>query len=736
MTVNNERDVHGEIIEVDIKDVASERYGSYAKYVITDRAIPDVRDGLKPVQRRIVFAMNRGGNTYDRPYRKSAKSVGDVIGTYHPHGDSSVYEALARMSREWVTDYNLIDMQGNNGSIDGDGPAAMRYTEARLSKIATLLTTGVKQKGLVPMVLNYDDTEEEPVVLPAQIPTILLMGVEGISSGYATSIPTFNLTEVIKALIVMLDKEDITTEELLSLVPAPDFPTGGVLTGIKDIHNTMDTGRGRVTLRGKYKIQKGKGKTKEIIFTEIPYGTNKAKIMGRLGTILESKKVQGLLDVEDASDREGIQIIITVAESADTNVIIGYLLKNASLQENIKFNIVVIDEGAPKQMGVRDILHSFNKFKRELTVRTLEYSLAKINSRLEILDGYIKMVDMLDVIIAEIKESKGRADAKKRLITKHGFSEAQAESIVSMQLHRISNADRKAYELEQKKLLKEKGKIEKILGSKLLLKRYMIKQYEEIIEEYGKDRKTEIKMDYEDWTVRKVDVVQEEDTYVGVSREGYIKRSTRRSFSTTSANGLIEGDDELLVAETTTKHFLLLFTNKLNYIYFPVHEIEDVRWGDTGKHIASMIDMSAGERIVSAIVVDEEDDKDNIILTVKTNGAVKKTLVKDHIVTRYFNTYEAIKQKGEEELHSAYLLDKDKEYFIGLHDTEDKSIKFSTNDVSVTGLKTQGMRGIHVKDDTAQDSLKDVHVEENATKLPKKYLDGIRGRRGKNIPKK
>lgn len=728
-----------EIIEsMDIKEIVSTRFHDYSKYVLLSRAIPNVMDGLKPVQRRILYAMQDSGNTHDKPYRKSAKAVGEVMGNFHPHGDFSIYEALARMSKDWVMPIPLIDMQGNNGSIDGDAPASMRYTEARLSKFVTeRMMSGIKKKGLIPMVDNYDDTSKEPTVLPVQVPTILLMGNEGIGIGYSTYFPTFNLQEVVKACILHLENEDVTDEELHQVLIAPDFPTAGLISNGKSLLKVMSEGKGRVTVRSNYEVKQLTKRKKQIIFTDIPYDINKSNLIKELDTIIADKKVNGLLSAIDESGREdSVRIVVEVDDDADLNVVLGYLFKNTLLQTNINLNMVVIYDNKPQVMGVFDIIRVFNKFRKELTLKELSYDLNTLKTRLEIVEGFIKLADIIGEVVQTIRGSDGRADAKQNIMKEYEFTELQAENIVGMALHRLSKTDAKQYLDEEKSLNKNINLLTKIIKSDKLLTEFMIRNYTAILEEYSKTnpRLTKVIPDVEDWTVRAVDVVQEEDTFVGVSKEGYIKRANRRSFNTTSKNGLIEGDEEILVEETTTKQFLMVFLSNGKYVYLPVHDIEDTRWGETGKHLSSYVDIGSNVHVVNAFIVDEENDVDKLILTVKSNGHVKRTPVKEHIVSRYGATYDAIKIVAEEHLIGAYLHDNDKEYFIGFHADNDRTLQFSLNDVLPKGLRTQGMRGIHT-DNEKGDSIKEHVVVEDIVQMPNKYHVGNRGTKGKVFKK-
>lgn len=719
----------GEVIEqIGIEEALAERFGAYSKYVIQDRAISDIRDGLKPVQRRILYSMHEDGNNYNKATRKSAVPVSNTMGRYHPHGDSATYGALVTMGQTWITGVPLVEIQGNKGSIDGDTPASMRYTETRLTKIVSeAMMPGVDKEGVVPKVKNYDDTLEEPTVLPVQFPTLLLQGSSGVAVGYATKSIPHNLTEVLKASIALMENEDLTTEELMSIIPAPDLPTGAVIVGAKNLTNVYETGKGRIQIRGKYRIEEDKKRT-YIIFSEIPYDVKKTDIINELDKLVDEKKLDGLIDARDESDRkEGVRVVLELRKDVAVNVVLGYVFKNTKLQSNFNLNMVVIKDKKPKLVGIKEILVTFNEFRKETRRRELEYDKGRLIKRLHIVEGFIKLTDIISEVVEVIKKANGKADARKKLSKKFGFTEEQSEAIVSLQLHRISRTDKKEYKEEEKKLNRQLKLIEKLLTNKKFFNESIIRGYEKLIEEFGEERKTEVIMEEEDWTVRKVDTVAEEDTVVGVSAEGYIKRSSTRSFNSTTSPGLVDGDSELAVCHSTTKEFLLLFTNKNNYLYIPVHEIEEVRWGDTGKHIASYVELGSGEKIVSAFTV-SEDDNDKYVLIAKTNGQVKRTEVGQYVVTRRFwNTYEAISCRSTEELAGAWLVED--EGYIGFADSKGKKMYFNIEEIAPKGLKTMGMRGIHL-DDKNDERISEVFYEVDEEKIREEYKYRPRGQKG------
>ena len=713
---------------VDINEVLSNGFADYSKYVIQSRAIPDIRDGLKPVQRRILYSMYRNRLTADKPYRKSARTVGDVIGTLSPHGDSSVYEAMVRMAQDWKTNIPLVDIHGNKGSVDGDGAAAMRYTEARLGKIVEDgFFSGVDKEGVIPKQNNYDDTLKEPVVLPAKFPNLLVNGASGIASGYATEIPPHNLKEVLEACILLLKKPSTTLEDVLEIVPAPDFPTGGVVVGARKLKGVYTNGNGSVELRSNYAIEK-KGNRKLIIVTEIPYGVNKSKLVSDMDEVAEGKKVVGLKKCYDESSREGMRIVIECDKNADERVVLSYLFKNTELQSNFNMNLTVIDNKKPKQLGIYEIIKSFNEFRLETRRKELEYDLRKLKEKLHIVDGYVKLIDILDEVIEVIRDSKGRKGSKDAIKKEFGFSEEQASAIVDLQLYRISREDKERYEQEQKKLNKLIEKLEKLLESKKGVINNVIKQYEKIIKEYGVDRKTKVIYEDENWEVSKADVIKEVDVRVAVTEKGYVKRSSTRSYGSTDVNGIVDGDNVVLDDDATTKSHILLFTNKNNYMYLPVYELKETRWGDEGSHLSILgVELGQDEYVVSAFVV-EEEDKDKYVLIAKSNGLVKRTSVEDHYVSRHFNLYISSKERDNEELMGAWLVGD--EGYIGFITKDKRAMYFSIDEIAPKGLKTKGMAGVRSKED---DYVKEVIFRETQEEMKAPYVLRKRGQTGVKV---
>ena len=572
------------IQELSLEAVMGERFGRYSKYIIQERALPDIRDGLKPVQRRILFAMNEDGNTYDKAFRKSAKSVGNVMGNFHPHGDTSIYEAMVRLSQSWKLREPLIEMHGNNGSMDGDSPAAMRYTEARLSQIASEMLQDIDKKT-VDMVLNFDDTEYEPTVLPARFPNLLVNGATGISAGYATEIPPHNLSETIEAAIYLINHPNASLDDLMQFIKGPDFPTGGILQGIDGIKKAYETGRGRAVLRSKTKIEDIRGNKQQIIVTEIPYEVNKSALVKRIDELRILKKVEGISEVRDESDREGLRVVIELKKNANAQGILNYLFKNTDLQVSYNFNMVAINNKRPEHVGLKTILEAYLEHQREVTTRRTKFDLEKAKAREHIVKGLIKALSILDDVIKTIRASKNKSDAKKNLVSEFSFTEAQSEAIVSLQLYRLTNTDVTALQKEAEELQKAIANFENILANPKELDKVIRKELNAINKKYGSERLTVIQDEISSLKIETEVMVAQEDVMLLVSHDGYVKRSSLRSFnaSDNDENGLKDEDYPILQSVVNTLSHLFIFTNKGNLIYRPIHEVIESRWKDTGE---------------------------------------------------------------------------------------------------------------------------------------------------------
>lgn len=685
-----------------LEQIMGDRFGRYSKSIIQERALPDIRDGLKPVQRRILFAMNKDGNTYDKGFRKSAKSVGNVMGNFHPHGDSSIYEALVRLSQDWKLREPLIEMHGNNGSMDGDPPAAMRYTEARLSKIAGLMLQDI-DKDTVEMALNFDDTEKEPTVLPARIPNLLVNGATGISAGYATEIPTHNLSEVLDALIYLIKHPTASLDKLMEFIPGPDFPTGGIIQGIDGIRKAYQTGRGRVVVRAKTEIETLQGDRQQINVTEIPYEVNKAQLVKRINDLRLAKKVEGIAEARDETDRSGLRIAIELKRGANANGILNYLLKNTDLQINYNFNMVAIDDQRPMRVGLKRILTSYLEFQKEIIRRRTQYNLTKAQQRLHIVEGLIKALSILDKVIKTIRASKNRKDAKENLVKEYNFTPEQAEAIVTLQLYRLTNTDVTELKKEQEQLNSRINEYQLILTNENELAKVLTKEIRAIKKEFGNPRRTKIENLVEKLEIDTKVTVANEDVVVLVSHAGYIKRSSIRSFKASEAeeNGLREDDYPLLIQQTNTLSHLFMFTNLGHIIYRPIHEIADARWKDTGEHISQTIGLADNEEIIKAMIFDKLDQPGTIIMGT-SDGQVKQTAFNDYKPGSRYKSHASVAIKlrdNAQVVNVDYYEPTNENRSLLTISRQGYAVRYDVADVPVTGIRTAGVRAINLKDD-------------------------------------
>ena len=687
-------DIIKRIYDYSLEEIMGERFGRYSKAIIQDRALPDVRDGLKPVQRRILYAMYRDKNTYDKPYKKSAKTVGNVMGQYHPHGDSSIYEAMVRMSQWWKQNTINIDMHGNNGSMDGDSPAAMRYTEARLSKISNELLKDI-DKDTVTWAPNYDDTLMEPIVLPAKFPNLLVNGANGISAGYATNIPPHNLGEVIDATIKRIDSPNCRLDTIMDIVKGPDFPTGAIVEGKKGIQEAFETGRGKVMVRSKLTVEKSKGKD-QIVITEIPYDVNKALLVRKIDEIRIDKKVDGMLEIRDESGREGLRIAIDLKKDANVDLILNYLYKNTELMISYNYNMVAIVNRRPMTLGIIPILDAYISHQKEVILNRTKYDLGVAKKRLEICQGLIKMVSILDEVIATIRASENKANAKENLIQKYGFTEIQAENIVMLQLYRLTNTDVLAVEEEVKNLTLIIRGLEAILSDEERLKSVMKEELRNIKKEYATPRKTEIKDEVTEIKIDTTSMLPKEDCVVVVTSDGYVKRVSMRSFTSNDEETTVkDGDFVTGIYKVNTLDTILLFTDKGNYLYVPVHEIPDLKWKELGKHISNIIKIDPGENIIHSLPI-YDFDKDEYITMVSKNGMIKRTKLDEFRVLRYSKPLTCMKLKEDDMLVSVSNSSKS-EIFITTH--LGYGLRFLINEVAPTGIKSAGIKAINIKDD-------------------------------------
>ncbi|WP_314072926.1 DNA topoisomerase IV subunit A [uncultured Granulicatella sp.] len=692
-----------DIQELNLEDVMGDRFGRYSKYIIQDRALPDIRDGLKPVQRRILYAMSIDGNTSDKQFRKSAKTVGNVIGNFHPHGDSSVYEAMVRMSQDWKLRDVLIEMHGNNGSMDGDPAAAMRYTEARLSKISEELLRDLDKKT-VEFVLNFDDTEEEPTVLPARYPNLLVNGATGISAGYATEIPTHNLGEVIDATIHAIDHPKATVKELMQFVKGPDFPTGGIIQGLEELEQAYETGRGKVVIRSKTKIEPIKGGKSQIIISEIPYEVNKALLVKKIDEIRLNKKIDGIAEVRDESDRTGLQIVVELKKEANAEGILNYLLKNTDLQVNYNFNMVAIDERRPVQVGLKTILTSYIKFQKEVITRRTQYDLKKAQDRLHIVDGLMKALSILDEVIALIRNSKDKKHAKERLVETYDFTMIQAEAIVSLQLYRLTNTDITILQNEKLDLNEQIATFLSILKSEKTLLQVMKSELRDLKKKYATPRLTQIQAEIEEIKIETEVLVAEEEVYVVATKQGYYKRVSPRSFASSAPeeNGMREGDEVILCQKASTLDNLILFTSKGNYLHLPVHEIPEAKWKDVGNHLSQSISLGSNEVILTGFVKAKDSDesyKDWTGVFFTKEGLVKQTLFNEFTTYRGYKTRTSnamkLKTTTDEVVKVVVTNPKGLEVFIVTHCGF--GLRYELSEIPVVGTVASGVKAINLR---------------------------------------
>ena len=694
-----------DIQELNLEDVMGDRFGRYSKYIIQDRALPDIRDGLKPVQRRILYAMFVEGNTSEKQFRKSAKTVGNVIGNYHPHGDSSVYEAMVRLSQDWKLRDVLVEMHGNNGSMDGDPAAAMRYTEARLSKISEELLRDLDKKT-VDFVLNFDDTEEEPTVLPARFPNLLVNGATGISAGYATEIPTHNLGEVIDATIHTIDHPKATVKELMQFVKGPDFPTGAIIQGIDELEQAYETGKGKVVVRSKTSIESIKGGKSQIVVTEIPYEVNKALLVKKIDEIRLNKKIEGIAEVRDESDRTGLQIVIELKKEANAEGILNYLLKNTELQINYNFNMVAIDARRPMQVGLKKILDSYIVHQKEVITKRTQFDLNKAQDRLHIVDGLMKALSILDEVIALIRNSNDKKDAKEKLVETYDFTMTQAEAIVSLQLYRLTNTDITILQEEKLDLNERVATLTSILKSEKTLLQVMKQELRELKKKYATPRLTEIQAEIKEIKIETEILIPEEEVYVVATKQGYYKRVSPRSFASSAPeeNGLREGDEVLLVQKVSTLDSLILFTSKGNYLHLPVHEIPEAKWKDVGHHLSQSISLATNEIILAGIVKEKDSNdayQDWTVVFFTKEGLVKQTALNEFNTYRGYKTRtsNAIKLKtATDEVVAIELVpNQEQEIFIVTHCGF--GLRYELSEVPVVGTIASGVKAINLRKD-------------------------------------
>ncbi|MCJ2001520.1 DNA topoisomerase IV subunit A [Lactococcus carnosus] len=686
--------------KLSLEEIMGDRFGRYSKYIIQERALPDIRDGLKPVQRRILYSMNKDGNTFEKGYRKSAKSVGNIMGNYHPHGDSSIYDAMVRLSQDWKMGQVLVEMHGNNGSMDGDPPAAMRYTEARLSEISTYLLQDI-DKNTVPFAWNFDDTEKEPTVLPASFPNLLVNGSTGISAGYATDIPTHNLGEVIDATVYMIDHPKATVDKLMDFLPGPDFPTGAIIQGKSEIKRAYETGKGKVVVRSKTAIEELKGGKKEIVVTEIPYELNKASLVKKIDDVRVNAKVAGIAEVRDESDRDGLRIAIELKKDADAELILNYLLKYTDLQVNYNFNMVAIDHATPQQVGIIPILSSYIQHKREIIRSRSIFDREKAEKRLHIVEGLIRVLSILDEVIALIRASDNKADARENLMASYDFSEAQAEAIVTLQLYRLTNTDVVTLQSEEAELKERILTLSAIINDEKTMFNVMKRELREVKKKFDQPRKSVLVDEVVTIEVEAASLIVKEETIVSVTRSGYVKRTTPRSFGASKLTEIGKREDDVLLfqqAALTTQH-LLMFTTLGNVIYRPIHELDDVKWKDIGTHCSSLVNnFSQDEAILFAYILDDFDTVTNQLLITTKFGLIKQVQLSDFKPWRTYRSkslqFAKFKQADDVVIGLEFAQNLD----IMLVTYNGYALRFPSTDVPLVGPKAAGVKAMNLKD--------------------------------------
>ncbi|NJP37255.1 DNA topoisomerase IV subunit A [Alkalicoccus luteus] len=700
-------------LDLPLEEVLGDRFGRYSKYIIQDRALPDARDGLKPVQRRILYAMYTDRNTSDKPFRKSAKTVGNVIGNYHPHGDSSVYEAMIRQSQHWKMRMPLVEMHGNNGSVDGDPPAAMRYTEARMAKLSETMLTDI-HKQTVDFMPNFDDSQEEPVVLPAPFPNLIVNGSTGISSGYATDIPPHNLGEVIDAAVKLIDQPDASIDKLMETIKGPDFPTGGIIQGVEGIRQAYETGRGKVVVRGRAEIEALRGSREQIVITEIPFEINKASLVKKMDELRIDKKVEGIAEVRDETDRTGMRIVVELKKDADAKGVLHYLYKATDLQTQFNFNMVAIADKTPRLMSLKSLLEAYLVHQKQVIIRRTNHDLRKAKERAHVLEGLIKAVSILDEVIAVIRSANDKQDARRKLQEAFSFSEEQSEAIVMLQLYRLTNTDITTLEKEAEQLRKNIETWEALLGSDKKLAAEMKKELRSIKKDFNDERRTDVEEQIEEIKIDLEVLVPPEDVQISVSKEGYLKRSSIRSY--TASNGeapsMKESDRLLFSGEVNTQDTVLLFTKSGSYAYLPVHKIPEMKWKDAGQHLANIISIDSQDSIVAVSVVKQIKDAVGYYTFVTKKGLIKRTPVKDYEAQRHSKSLMAVKVKKEDEL--IQVLETNGNTTLTISTLHGYSLTFSENEVSPTGQRTSGMKAINLKD---EDSVAGACIQNGSSSL-------------------
>ncbi len=694
------------IVPMNIEKIVGDRFGKYSKYIIQDRALPDVRDGLKPVQRRILYAMHELGLGSNKPYKKSARIVGDVIGKYHPHGDTSVYDAMVRMSQDWKTNKLLVDMHGNNGSMDNDPAAAMRYTEARMSVYAEALLKDIDKKTVM-FIPNFDDAELEPTVLPAKFPNLLVNGAQGMATGYATNIPPHNLNEVLQAAIYRTKNPESELQDILEFIKGPDFPTGGIVEGSNDILKAFSTGKGKISIKSKVKVE-----DTALIIEEIPYGVNKADLVRKIDDIRIKKKIDGIVEVKDVSDRNGLSIIVNLKKDISSETILAYLYKNTDLRVSFSYNMVAISQRSPKLLNLLSVIDEFIQHQKEVIRNRSNYELRKAEKRRHIVIGFLNMVDILDEVITEIRQSLGKKDATNRLVDRFNFTEVQADAIVSLQLYRLSTTDVKEMKKEATELTRNIKRLQKILTNEEELESVIIQELEELSERFPTPRLTEIQDEVEKVEIDIQELIENEEVRFVMSRDGYVKRSSLKSYNATAGvTGLKENDLVLKECTLNTRNTILFFTNLGNYIIIPAYKIPDKKWREIGEYISNIVTLKPGERVIDYLVIESFEEEKQILLA-NQEGQIKQVELKEFPKTRTNRSYGCMSASKINNLVSVDIKESFDRYVV-LGTEKGYVLKYSLDEVPVQSLAAKGVKGINLREDNligakyATDIIKD-----------------------------
>ena len=696
------------LLQESFEDILADRFGRYSKYIIQDRALPDARDGLKPVQRRILYAMQQLGMTSTQPYKKSARIAGEVMGKYHPHGDSSIYEAMVRLSQDFKMHMPLIDMHGNNGSIDGDSAAAMRYTEARLSKAAELLLQDINSRT-VPLVPNFDDEEVEPTVLPAKFPNLLINGATGISAGYATKIPPHNIHEVISATIALIKNDQLTTQDLMKYIKGPDFPTGGLVQGLDGIFQALDTGSGKVVLRASYHIEEIKKDQQRLVIDEIPYEVNKADLVKNIDALRVNKKLDDLYEIRDESDQEGLRIAIDLKKGRQPDLSINYLFKHTDLQVNYHYNMVAILNHRPEQVGIIPILKTYIYHQKDVVTNKTNYDLKRASIRLHIVEGLIRMVSIINDIIEIIRASKNKQDAKDNIIEKFSFSTEQAEAIVTLQLYRLSNTDITSLQSESTELQEKINYYHSILNSDEKLSEVIISELESTRKLIGLKRRSLIEEHVETIKIDEKDLIVEENVMIGFTRDGYLKRSNLKSFQLSNQAGLKSEDTLIFQEELTTLHHLIIFTNLGNFAFIPVYKIDDQKWKDLGIYINNIVPFEEGEMAIK-IFAFKTFTPDQTFVLVTTQGQIKHVTLDQFEMIRYQKTTRCMVLDDGDVLADVSLA---MQHYISVITKNGIMLNMSRDDVPYYGLSARGVKAIKLADDDYITAVATFNIEDD-----------------------